>query len=162
MSISRSSRLALVVAILALAPAPLARGAVDTGGAVSGGSSRATSDAALLVSLDGRSPDTVDAAAVSTSRVDPLAVGYLMGRGLSSSEATSWTAGACSHATKAESCYSMLDRVSGATVATSAARAVGFRWGDAGIGAAGGLVIAVLIGAALVLVSRTNGRKLAS
>ena len=33
----------------------------------------------------------------STPKVDPLAVGYLMGQGLSPSQVTSWTTGACSH-----------------------------------------------------------------
>jgi len=46
--------------------------------------------------------------------VDPLAVGYLIGLGLSPSEVTSWTTGACSHKVKAQSCYAMLQR----TVAT--------------------------------------------
>jgi hypothetical protein len=43
----------------------------------------------------------------STPRVDPLAVGYLMGQGLSPSEVTSWTTGACSQRVKAASCYAM-------------------------------------------------------
>jgi hypothetical protein len=42
--------------------------------------------------------------------VDPLAVGYLIGRGLSPSEVTSWTTGACSHKVKARSCYAILQR----------------------------------------------------
>ena len=42
--------------------------------------------------------------------VDPLAVGYLIGQGLSPSEVTSWTTGACSHKVKARSCYAMLQR----------------------------------------------------
>src|SRR5262245_28864285 len=48
--------------------------------------------------------------------VDPLAVGYLIGRGLSPSEVKSWTVGACSHATKSASCYAVLDR----TIASAA------------------------------------------
>jgi len=43
----------------------------------------------------------------STPKVDPLAVGYLMGQGLSPSRVTSWTTGACSHQAKAASCYAM-------------------------------------------------------
>jgi hypothetical protein len=43
--------------------------------------------------------------------IDPLAVGYLIGRGLSPSEVTSWTTGACSHKVKARSCYAMLQRM---------------------------------------------------
>ena len=37
----------------------------------------------------------------STAKVDPLAVGYLIGQGLSPSQVTSWTVGACSHRVKA-------------------------------------------------------------
>ena len=43
----------------------------------------------------------------SAPKVDPLAVSYLMGQGLSPSEVTSWTVGACSHRAKAASCYAM-------------------------------------------------------
>jgi hypothetical protein len=39
--------------------------------------------------------------------VDPLAVSYLMGMGLSPSQVSSWTVGACSHKAKAASCYAM-------------------------------------------------------
>jgi hypothetical protein len=46
----------------------------------------------------------------SAPKVDPLAVGYLIGQGLSPSELTSWTTGACSHQVKAPSCYAMLGR----------------------------------------------------
>jgi hypothetical protein len=41
-------------------------------------------------------------------KVDPLAVGYLIGQGLTPSEVKSWTVGACSHQTKAASCYAVL------------------------------------------------------
>ena len=41
------------------------------------------------------------------ARADPLAVGYLIGQGLSPSQVTSWTTGACSHQVKAASCYAM-------------------------------------------------------
>jgi hypothetical protein len=43
-------------------------------------------------------------------KVDPLAVGYLMGRGLSPSEVKSWTVGICSRANKPASCFAALDR----------------------------------------------------
>ena len=46
----------------------------------------------------------------SAPKVDPLAVGYLIGQGLSPSEVTSWTTGACSHQVKAASCYAMFQR----------------------------------------------------
>jgi hypothetical protein len=39
--------------------------------------------------------------------VDPLAVSYLMGMGLSPSQVSSWTVGACSHEAKTASCYAM-------------------------------------------------------
>ena len=43
-------------------------------------------------------------------KVDPLAVGYLMGLGLSPSEVQSWTTGACSQASKPASCFAALER----------------------------------------------------
>jgi hypothetical protein len=43
----------------------------------------------------------------STPRVDPLAVGYLIGHGLSPSEVRSWTTGACSNQVKPATCYAM-------------------------------------------------------
>jgi hypothetical protein len=43
----------------------------------------------------------------SAPKVDPLAVGYLIGQGLTPSEVTSWTTGDCSHQAKATSCYAM-------------------------------------------------------
>ena len=43
-------------------------------------------------------------------RVDPLAVGYLTGLGLSPAEVKSWTVGACSRANKPASCFAALDR----------------------------------------------------
>lgn len=48
------------------------------------------------------------AQASSGPRIDPLAVSYLIGYGLSPSEVKSWTVGACSHQVKSESCYAML------------------------------------------------------
>lgn len=42
--------------------------------------------------------------------VDPLAVSYLIGRGLSPNEVQSWTVGTCSQATKPASCFTVLDR----------------------------------------------------
>jgi hypothetical protein len=43
-----------------------------------------------------------------STKVDPLAVGYLIGQGLSPSEVTSWTTGDCSRRLKDVSCYAML------------------------------------------------------
>jgi len=92
--------------------------------------------------------------------VDPLAVSYLTGRGLSPSEVASWTTGACSHQAKAASCYAMLDRTA-AAVPTQVARSIGFQWGDAGIGAGFTLGAFLLIGGAGagLLISRKNRRR---
>jgi hypothetical protein len=43
----------------------------------------------------------------SAPKADPLAAGHLRGQGLSPSEVTSWTVGACSHRVKADSCFAM-------------------------------------------------------
>jgi hypothetical protein len=43
----------------------------------------------------------------ATPKVDPLAVGYLIGQGLSPSEVTAWTTGTCSQPVKDASCYAM-------------------------------------------------------
>jgi hypothetical protein len=92
-------------------------------------------------------------------KVDPLAVGYLTGQGLTPSEVTSWTVGACSHQAKAASCYAMLDRKA-AAAPTHVAVSIGFQWGDAGIGAGFTLGIILLLGGAGagLLISRRNGR----
>jgi hypothetical protein len=54
----------------------------------------------------------------STKPVDPLAVSYLMGKGLSPSEVSSWTTGACSHRVRAASCYAMFRTTSSKTTHT--------------------------------------------
>jgi hypothetical protein len=86
------------------------------------------------------------AQASSTPKVDPLAVSYLMGKGLSPSEVTSWTVGACSHQVKAASCYAMLDRSAPAAASTPKVDPLAFHWVDAGIGAGATLGIVLLIG----------------
>jgi hypothetical protein len=65
----------------------------------------------------------------SAPKVDPLAVGYLIGQGLSPSEVTSWTTGACSQAVKAASCYAMLNRSATSTKAVDPL-AVGYLTGQ--------------------------------
>lgn len=50
------------------------------------------------------------AQAGSAPKVDPLAVSYLLGQGLSPSEVTSWTTGTCSQQVKAASCYAMFEQ----------------------------------------------------
>ena len=82
------------------------------------------------------------AGADNGAKVDPFAVSYLAGQGLTPSEITSWTTGDCSGQNKAASCYAMLE--SSSTEITSSS---GFSWGDAGIGAAATLGIVFLIGA---------------
>ena len=49
-------------------------------------------------------------ATAAAKPVDPLAQSYLTGKGLTPSEVTSWTVGACSHQAKDAACYAMLDR----------------------------------------------------
>lgn len=92
------------------------------------------------------------AIAVSTPpKVDPLAVSYLQSLGLTPSEVTDWTTGACSHEVKAASCFAVFDRSSTEVASTSD----GFAWGDAGIGAAASLgVILLVMGLGLTLITR--------
>jgi hypothetical protein len=94
----------------------------------------------------------------SAPKVDPLAVGYLIGQGLSPSEVTAWTTGICSHQAKDASCYAMFR--SAATSSTQVTGSTGFQWGDAGIGAGFTLGIVLLIGgaAAGLFISRQNRR----
>jgi hypothetical protein len=90
--------------------------------------------------------------------VDPFAVSYLTGKGLSPSEVTSWTTGACSHQAKAPSCYAMFKPA--ATGSTQITGSTGFQWGDAGIGAGFALGIILLLGGvgAALLISRQSRR----
>ena len=94
-------------------------------------------------------------------KVDPLAVGYLMGLGLSPSEVQSWTTGACSQASKPALCYAPFERT--AAAAPAPARTVGpggFDWNDATIGAGAALGAALLIAGlgAMLVVSRHHRR----
>ena len=93
----------------------------------------------------------------STPKVDPLAVGYLMGQGLSPSQVRSWTVGACSHQVKDASCYAMFPSQ---VAPTQVVPSTGFQWGDAGIGAGFTLGIVLLLGGAGagLLIARRNGR----
>jgi hypothetical protein len=52
-------------------------------------------------------PSVLVAPVADAPKVDPLAVGYLIGQGLSPSEVASWTTGACSQPAKAASCFAM-------------------------------------------------------
>ena len=62
---------------------------------------------ALALALAAAAVAAPIAQASSAPKVDPLAVSYLIGQGLSPSEVTSWTTGACSQQVKAASCYAM-------------------------------------------------------
>ena len=98
----------------------------------------------------------------SKPKVDPLAVGYLIGQGLTPSQVTSWTTGACSHQAKASSCYAMFKPAEASS--TPVSDSTGFQWGDAGIGAGFALGIVLLVGGAGagLLISRRNGRQQAA
>ena len=89
-------------------------------------------------------PVTTVVGGQSRKPIDPLAVSYLMGLGLSPSEVTSWTSGACSQEFKAASCYAMLE--TSAVVSTQASRSIGFQWADAGIGAGFAVGVLLLLG----------------
>jgi hypothetical protein len=93
----------------------------------------------------------------SPKPVDPLAVSYLIGRGLSPTEVASWTSGTCSQETRPASCYAMFDAAP--VVSTQVSHSVRFQWADAGIGAgfALGLVLLLAGASAGFLISR-NGR----
>jgi hypothetical protein len=91
--------------------------------------------------------------------VDPFAVSYLMGQGLTPSEVRAWTVGACSQRVKASSCYAMF-KPTATSSRNPANGSTGFQWGDAGIGAGFTLGIILLIGAAGagLLIARQNRR----
>jgi hypothetical protein len=97
--------------------------------------------------------------------VDPLAVGYLMGRGLSPSEVTAWTVGICSHATKPSLCFAPFQRTTvAAPLSGGNFGSDGFNWGDAGIGAGAALGIALLLtgmGAGIIITRHNRRRHLA-
>ena len=100
------------------------------------------------------------AASPISKPIDPFAVGYLTGQGLSPSEVTSWTQGACSQPVKDAACFAMFRSPA---VSTQISRSIGFQWGDAGIGAGftlGALLLVGGVGAGL-LVSRKNRRRVA-
>jgi hypothetical protein len=99
------------------------------------------------------------------AKVDPLAVGYLMGQGLSPAEIRSWTVGACSHAVKDATCFAAFDReTTAAPTSVSISRTGGFHWGEAGIGAGAALgIVLLLVGTtAGLMISRQSRRRVAS
>ena len=119
-----------------------------------GGCSRQAKAASCYAMLDAA---RFAAASPVSKPVDPLAVGYLTGQGLSPSEVTSWTQGACSQPVKDAACYAMFPSPA---VSTQIGRSTGFQWGDAGIGAGFTLGIVLLLGGvgAGLIISRRNGR----
>lgn len=107
-------------------------------------------------------PSLVEALGGEPKPVDPLAVSYLTGLGLSPSEVTSWTSGACSREARSASCFAMFDTA--AAVSTPVSRSIGFQWADAGIGAGFALGVVLLLGGAGAgfLISRHSRRRQAA
>ena len=97
--------------------------------------------------------------AATPTTVDPLAVSYLTGLGLSPSEVASWTTGSGSQPAKAASCFAMLEPVTAPS--TRITGSGGSQWGDAGIGAGAtlGLVLLPIGAAAGLVISRQNRRQ---
>ena len=96
-------------------------------------------------------------------QVDPLAVSWLLGQGLSPSEVRDWTVGACSNRVKPTRCYSAFATSTAperAAVPAQASRSGGFHWGDAGIGAGATLGILLMLGGlGAALIVRKTGRR---
>ncbi len=101
------------------------------------GRSPDTKDAAYLAHLDGRSPDTIDAAA--NAHATPPVVD------LRSPDTRD--AAAAAHTTPAASIVVLGNS--------------GFHWADAGIGAAGGFAVALIVGGVFLLTNRGSRGKLA-
>ena len=121
-----------------------------------GACSQATKPASCFAVLDRTS------APVTSKPVDPLAVSYLMGLGLTPSEVKAWTVGICSHPTKPALCFAPFERTTAAaSTSTPSQGSEGFNWGDAGIGAGAALGVALLLAGmgASVLISRNNRRR---
>ena len=130
---TRRLRLVAVTGSAALSLAPVAAaGVVD-------GRSPDTRDAAALASFDGRSPDTRDAA-VAAGTGTPLAPVDL--RSPDTKDAA------------------QLAQATGSTIVVSESSGA-FDWTDAGIGAAGGFALALIAGGGLLLVRPGTKGKLA-
>ncbi len=124
--------LAAVLAVISVATA-------SAGAGIGDGRSPDTKDAAYLAHLDGRSPDTIDAAATAHATPSPI---VLDGRTPDTRDAA-----AAAHAPQAPSIVLV--------------RTGRFDWTDAGIGAAGGFALALLLGGAFLLSQRGGRRRLA-
>jgi hypothetical protein len=123
-----TNRIALVAVIAAFAALPATAGA-----GVRDGRSPDTKDAAYMAHLDGRSPDTIDAA--SRAHATPSIVD---GRSPDTRDAA-----LAVHTTPATSIVVIDNR--------------GFDWTDAGIGAAGGSALALLLGAGIATYRERRG-----
>ena len=90
--------------------------------------------------------------------VDPLAVSYLGGMGLTAAQIKDWTVGVCSHATKPAVCVAAFQQTSASTPTLTSSS--GFEWGDATIGAAATLGAVLLLGGlGAILVMSRHGRR---
>ena len=133
MNLRITHRIGVIAVVVAFGALPMAAGA-----GVRDGRSPDTKDAAYLAHLDGRSPDTIDAA--TQAHATPPVVVDLRSPDTRDAAITA-------HTTPAPS----------VVVVGSG----GFDWTDAGIGAAGGFAIALLLGGAIVLTQRGSRGKLA-
>lgn len=101
-------------------------------------------------------PMSPRAPSIAAPKVDPLAVSYLLGKGLSPGQVQSWTVGACSHRVKDASCYAMFPSQ---LVSAQVVPSTGFQWADAGIGAGFTVGIVLILAGAGLLISRQSRRE---
>ena len=156
MNLRITHRIGFLVVALALGAllAPVA------GATIKDGRSPDTKDAAYLAHLDGRSPDTIDAAAQAHA-TPPVVVD---GRSPDTRDAATQA-----HATPTfvADGRSPDTRDAAITAHTTSAPSIvvvgsgGFDWTDAGIGAAGGFAIALLLGGMFLLLHRGSRGRLA-
>ena len=93
-----------------------------------------------------------------TRFVDPLAISYLSGMGLTPAQIKDWTVGVCAHAKKPAVCFAPFQHTSAST--PTVASSSDFKWGDATIGAAATLGTVLLLGGiGAILVTSRNGRR---
>jgi len=93
-----------------------------------------------------------------TRFVDPLAISYLAGMGLTPAQIKDWTVGVCAHAKKPAVCFAPFQHTSAST--PTVASSSDFKWGDATIGAAATLGTVLLLGGiGAILATSRNGRR---
>ena len=134
MKARRLTRIASVLGVLALFAGLLV---TNAGAGIRDGRSPDTKDAAFLAHLDGRPPDTIDAAAQAHA-TQPVV-------DLRSPDTRD--AAVAAHATPPASIVVVSNG--------------GFDWTDAGIGAAGGFAVALLLAGVIVLTHRGSRGRLA-